>query len=126
MGDIYKLFDDEELHEMSEGHTGEAGGMSAADKTSAVDKTTEADKNYEDTILNDMYDGDTVYALNDVERSSGVVFKSRTDYNCMTNTISTFREPSDLYKDIIEHLNNMDKAAEFIKNSDEETISDYM
>ena len=74
----------------------------------------------------DIYESDMTYKLTDIERTEGVVFKAYTEYDSMVNTISTFRSPSDLYKDMIEHINNIKKAEEFVKTSSKETIKDYM
>lgn len=104
MDNIYRLFDDEELHEMSEGHTFEHCSTD------------------EDDAFYRMYDCEEVLDISEDEEYEGVVhkFKSADDMNC---TISTFYACSDLYKDAIEHINRIRRAREFnIKNPDYDNI----
>lgn len=96
MDNIYRLFDDEDLHEMSEGHTFE------------YCSTDEDDAFYR------MYDCEEVLDISEDEEMDGVVYKYKNEYN-MTCTVSTFYNYSEIYNDALEHINKIKAARDFLE-----------
>lgn len=104
---IIHLFDDETLHEMSEGHTG-------------YDDSSE-EFNYDDVVESmQQFYGDESINLTKSEILDGLVYRCKAlDEEGMILTVSTYRERDSLWDSMTEHINNMEAAENFKKYNPE-------